>query len=644
MCGIVGLWVTGERSPDSIRATVERMRDAVAHRGPDDAGYWAEGPVALGHRRLSILDLSSEGRQPMISADGRYVICYNGEVFNFRELRQELERCGHGFRGGSDTEVMLAAFVCWGVAAAVQRFVGMFAFALWDRKEQTLYLVRDRVGIKPLYVGRTSAGDLLFASELKALIAHPAFSRSLDVGAATSFLRYSYVPAPRSIYAAAGKLLPGHMLVLRSPTTSFNSSTPYWSLEKIAREASAQRFHDGPEEAERALDSLLRDAVRMRMIADVPLGAFLSGGIDSSLVVSLMQAQSTIPVRTFTVGFREAAYDEASFARGVAQHLGTAHTEILVSPKQAQAVIPCLPEIYDEPFADVSQIPTYLVSELAKRHVTVALSGDGGDELFAGYHRYQIAERLWRWASRVSPLLRRTAAGGMRLATAVVSAAPHAAFPQWGRAASRLEKLAAALECRSGAEVYRRLISSGDTPTALTLLGAEAAGEVDRLLEAPQALEFEEQMMLVDTRTYLPDDLLTKLDRASMAVSLEGRVPLLDHRVVEFVWHLPLQFRSHGGETKWLLKRVLARYLPRELFERSKMGFEVPIAEWLRGPLASWGDALLDPRRLERFGFLNAKAVRTVWKRHQIGARTSGHLLWNVLMFEAWREQWNATL
>jgi len=642
MCGIVGLWTRDPGDGDLRRARVQTMRDALAHRGPDDAGYWSDGSIAFGHRRLSILDLSAEGHQPMLSADGRFAICYNGEVFNYRDLQKSLEARGHRFRGHSDTEVLLAAISQWGLTGAIQRSVGMFAFALWDRAERTLYLVRDRLGIKPLYVARTDKGDLLFASELKGIVAHPDFQRRLDVSVVASYLRYTYIPSPLSIYRDAAKVPPGHVLALTAPDGSWEPR-PYWSLEDLAEQSRTSPFSGDELEAEDALDALVRDAVGLRMIADVPLGAFLSGGIDSSLVVAQMQAQSRTPVRTFTIGFAEAAFDESRFAQAVARHLGTDHTEMVVSPGEARAVIPRLPETYDEPFADVSQIPTCLVSALARRHVTVSLSGDGGDELFAGYPRYPFARRAWWWRSHLARPLRNAAVQALR-ATARTSRTLSGGYLLGSRARpERLDKLVDLLQADSAVAVFRRLISTTAAPDSLMLNPAPEDCAIEGLLAARSEMTFTDRMLLVDTKVYLPDDLLTKLDRASMAVGLEGRVPLLDHRLVEFALRLPLRFKLRDSKGKWLLKRVLARYLPRRLFDRPKMGFEVPIGRWLAGPLHDWAHELLDPGRLAEGGVFDPTAVAGLWSECY-RAPSSAHLVWAVLMFEAWRRTWRVTL
>lgn len=637
MCGITGVWTRQAVLADELRCRVVAMRDAIAHRGPDDAGYWVDGPVAFGHRRLSIVDLSALGHQPMASPDGRWVICYNGEVYNFGVLRDELQARGHRFRGGSDTEVMLAAFSEWGVPAAVRRFVGMFAFALWDARERALYLVRDRLGIKPLFVGRSADGDLLFGSELKALMAHPGFSRRVASGPFADYLRYAYIPAPACIFADAMKLAPGHLMRLTSADAPWEPE-PYWSVEDVARSGLAAPFVGSLQDAEGALDGLLRQAVGMRMIADVPLGAFLSGGIDSSLVVALMQAQSDRPVKTFTIGFTEQRYDESQFARAIAAHLGTAHTQMLVTPEEARAVIPNLPSMFDEPLADVSQIPTHLVSALARKHVTVALSGDGGDELFGGYDRYRFSLRAWRWLRPIPAALRR---GNASMFRGLAATLPRLG----GLSGTKLLKVADLLDAPGLESLYERLVSTTGHPAGL-INGAQqarGAGRLAALLRTGARGAPIERMMLADAAVYLPDDLLAKLDRASMIVGLEGRVPLLDHRVAEFAWSLPLEWRTTVRDGKILLRRVLGRYVPPDLFERPKMGFEVPIGGWLRGPLRNWADDLLDEHELSAAGFFDVASVRRTWKAHTSGRADGGHLLWSVLMFEAWRREWGAS-
>jgi asparagine synthase (glutamine-hydrolysing) len=624
------------------------MADTMVSRGPDDSATWADGAagVALGFRRLAIVDLSPAGRQPMRSASGRYVIAFNGEVYNFGELRAELEPLGHRFRGHSDTEVMLAAVEQWGLDAAVRRFVGMFAFALWDARERRLALVRDRLGIKPLYYGR--AGDtLVFASEPKALRAHPDFRAEVDRGALTLFLRHGYVPAPYSIYRGVRQLTPGCTLTVGADDADYPAPVPYWSARAVAEDGVANPFAGTEAEAEERLDALLREAVKLRMIADVPLGAFLSGGIDSSTVVALMQAQSGQRVKTFSIGFREALYDEAPHARAVARHLGTEHTELYVTPREAQAVIPGLPDIYDEPFADSSQIPTFLVSRLTRERVTVSLSGDGGDELFGGYPRYFTANAIWGKVGWMPAWMRRGALKGLR-------SVPVPLYDRWlgwltpltarfgsrGPVGDKLHKLAEVLETAGPELLYHRLISHWKSPADLVLGGHEPPTVLTDRGRWPKFADFTRRMMYFDTVSYLPDDIFTKVDRASMAISLEARVPLLDHRVVEFAWRLPLSLNVRKGQGKWLLRQVLHRYVPRELVERPKMGFGVPIDSWLRGPLCDWAEGLLDEGRLRREGFLDPAPIRARWAEHLSGLRNWSYYLWDVLMFQAWLDRW----
>lgn len=649
MCGWAGILDRNAPIGAELQAQIKRMTDTLEHRGPDDEGTWCDAPagIALGFRRLAIVDLSPHGHQPMVSASGRYVMVFNGEVYNYAELRRELEPRGYRFRGHSDTEVMLAAIEEWGLLAAVQRFVGMFAIALWDRAERRLALVRDRLGIKPIYYGWMGT-TLLFGSELKALRAHPSFKVAVDRGALSLFMRHNYVPSPHSIYAGVRQLPPGCMLELRA---GVEHPTPvaYWSAKEVAERGTAQPLDLPDAEAIEQLDALLRQAIGLRMVADVPLGAFLSGGIDSSTVVALMQAQSAQPVRTFSIGFEEADYDEAGYARAVARQLGTDHTELYVTPAEAQAVIPSLPHMYDEPFADSSQIPTYLVSKLARQSVTVSLSGDGGDELFEGYSSYYIGDALWR-KLRWLPIWSRT--GLARGITAVPTAAYDRSFgwlaphiPHLGAGAQmgdKMYKLAELLQMRRPEELHQRIGSHWTPPAAVVLGGYEPATVFTDPVALAALPSFVERSMYMDTVSYLPGDILTKVDRASMAVSLEARVPLLDHRVVEFAWRLPLTMKYRDGKSKWILRQVLYRYVPPALVERPKMGFGVPIGEWLRGPLRAWAEALLDERRLRDEGFFNPAPIRTKWAEHLSGARDWKFYLWDVLMFQAWWEHWGS--
>lgn len=632
MCGIAGLWdPQRSQAEPELRTWVERMVDALRHRGPDDSGVWVSPTVGLGlgHSRLSVIDLSVAGHQPMESACGRFVLVYNGEIYNYLDLRRNLEAQGHRFLGHSDTKVLLGAIAQWGVEQALERLVGMFAFALWDVPRQRLLLVRDRLGKKPLYYGWW-AGRFVFASELKALARLPGFSPDIDRGALALFLQHNYVPGPWSIYREIYKLPPGTLLELKGAAER-PAPRAYWSLEQAVLRGMEDPFRGTVDEAAEELHSLLADAVQRRMIADVPLGAFLSGGIDSSLVVGLMQAHSSRPVRTFTIGFEEREYDEAPYAAAVARYLGTDHTEQYVRPREAWEVIPRLPEIYDEPFGDSSAVPTFLVSELARRQVTVVLSGDGGDELFGGYQRYLHIGRLWRALERV-PLAVRKAAG-----RALAWGAGGLPGALRSRVAGRAQRLGIATpgEMYVGHNIHwpdaHRLVLGAERREAL-------AAQPQRW---PNRRHYLEQWMYADTVSYLPDDILVKLDRASMAVALEARTPLLDHRVVEFAWRLPLEWKIRGATGKWLLRRVLPRHVPRELFERPKAGFGVPIDHWLRGPLRDWAEALLDEHRLRQQAFFDPAPIRQKWEEHLSG-RTAWHYhLWDVLMFQAWYERWS---
>jgi len=664
MCGFAGFLDRSETtSPDRLRDIAGRMIESLRHRGPDDGGLWTDdlACVVLGHRRLSILDLSPAGHQPMVSRGGRFIIAFNGEIYNHLDLRRELEQGpatpehalfdrdslstadARAWRGHSDTETLLAAIEAWGVGEALKQCVGMFAFALWDRHDKILYLARDRLGEKPLYYG-WQGDTLLFGSELKAFKAHPDFRAEIDREALALLLRHNYIPAPFTIYRGIHKLPPGAFLALGSHRQNPQPVT-YWSALDTALRGRMQPFTGGEEDAVNALETLLRQSVAGQMVADVPLGAFLSGGFDSSMVVALMQAQSTRPVKTFTIGFGEAEYDEAEHARAVAKHLGTEHTELYVTPEEAMAVIPKLPALYDEPFADSSQIPTYLVSQLARQQVTVSLSGDGGDELFGGYSRYFWAMKIWRWVSYLPMPARLTLT---RLLTLVPPHAWNTVFRALGfmlpaglrysNPGDKLHKLSSFLGARKPEAIYFDLISHWKEPNRLVRGAQEPATVLSDPLQWPELRDFEHRMMFLDTVSYLPDDILVKVDRAAMGVSLETRVPLLDHRVVEFAWKLPLAMKIHEGQGKWLLRQVLYRYVPRELVDRPKMGFGVPIDHWLRGPLKPWAEALIEPKRLKSEGYLNPSLIQEKWKQHQSGRRNWSYYLWDVLMFQAWLE------
>jgi asparagine synthase (glutamine-hydrolysing) len=644
MCGLAGMidW-RAQTSADALRAIGEAMNGALSHRGPDSGDVWseAESGATLAHRRLAIIDLSPGGAQPMLSGDGRYVIMLNGEIYNYRDIRRELEAAGQHLRSESDTEVLLAACALWGVQAACERSIGMFAFALWDRTTRTLWLARDRLGKKPLYYA-ASPERVLFASQLKAFRHAPGWSPSVDQDAVVEYLRLGYVAQPRSIYREAAKLPPGHILTLRAGQPP--QLTCFWDPRAMARTAmsEADAALDEAEAAER-LDALLRDAVRLRMIADVPLGAFLSGGIDSSTVAALMQAQSTRPVKTFSIGFHEMGYDEAPHAQRVAAHLGTEHTEFYVEPKHALDVIPRLPDWYDEPFSDASQIPTYLVSEMTRRHVTVALSGDGGDELFAGYPRYFWAERLTLILHTIPDPVRRVSQAALRALSPtswnrLFGVVPHAWRP--ALPGDRLHKLATILDHIEPDAIYRRLVSQWERPQEIAAAGGEPPGPLWDQSVGRDFPDLLARMQFLDLVTYLPDDILAKVDRATMAVGLEGRAPLLDHRVVQLAWSLPARLKVQQGKSKWLLRRVLARYVPESLIDRPKMGFGVPIGAWIRGPLRDWAEALLAPSRLAAGGLVRPEPVQQAWREHLAGTRNWQYPLWTVLMLEAWRERW----
>ena len=640
MCGIAGVLTSSTTARATLERDAQTMTDSLAHRGPDDRGIWADpdAGIALGQRRLSIVDLSPAGHQPMISANGRFVITYNGEIYNFQDIRPELEARGIKFRGHSDTEVMLEAFAAYGIAPTVKRLIGMFTIAVWDRRDRTLSLIRDRLGIKPLYWAK-AGGLLLFGSELKALRAYPGFAPGIDRAALAAYMRHNYIPAPRSIYEGVQKLEPGTILTL--PFGGEPRTERFWDARQVALAGQSDLLNGSDADMTDHLEDLLRDAVRRRMVADVPVGAFLSGGIDSSTVVALMKAANAGPVRTYTIGFAHSGYDEATHAAAVARHLGTEHTEMIVSPQDALDVIPRLPEYYDEPFADSSQIPTYLVSAMTRQHVTVALSGDGGDELFGGYTRYQFTSRLRALGLLPQPL-RAALARAITAVPAdrwsqVLALIPDGLRPR--QIGDKLHKFASVLPCKGETDLYRRLVTHWE-PDRVALRASEAKGVLwDPKIDTdfPGLLE---RMQFLDLVTYLPDDILTKVDRASMAVALEARVPLIDHRVVEFAWRLPPAAKIRGGITKWLLREVLYRHVPKELVERPKMGFGLPLGDWLRGPLRAWAEDLLSEQRLRDGGYFDPAVVRQVWADHVRGGHNREYMLWNVLMFEAWRERW----
>jgi asparagine synthase (glutamine-hydrolysing) len=616
------------------------MTDALAHRGPDDRGIWAgdAAGIALGHRRLAIVDLSAHGHQPMPSASGRYVVTYNGELYNYLELKRELS--GYPYRGASDTEVVLAACEAWGVERALARFDGMFALGVWDVHERSLVLARDRFGEKPLYYG-LSAGCVIFGSELRALEAFPHFARVLDRGALGQFLRFGYVPTPSCIFEGVRKLPAASYLRITTEQDVSVAPTLYWDYGSLVQRARQTPFLGSDTDAVAELDVLLRRVVGSRLMADVPVGAFLSGGIDSSAIVATMQAGSARRARTFTIGFEEAMFNEAQSARAVAAHLGTDHTELYVSPAQAMTVIPDLPDLYDEPFADSSQIPTVLVSRLARQNVTVSLSGDGGDELFGGYNRYVWAERIWNGVGSLPMVLRQGVAEALeRLQPRWIDRASLVAASALRRPVGirnpgdKLQKLARALRAPTARDLYLDLVSTWKHPDKVTGLAESRHALLPDF--GSSGGDFVDDMMRVDGLTYLPDDILVKVDRASMSVALEARVPFLSAELATFAWSLPRQMKIRRGRGKWILREVLAKYVPRALFERPKMGFGVPLASWLRGPLRAWAEDALDERRLSEAGFLAPAPVRDLWNEHQSGRRNHQHELWHVLMFQSW--------
>jgi asparagine synthase (glutamine-hydrolysing) len=645
MCGLIGGW-SHEKFRD-LQEALPRMTRALAHRGPDDDGHWfdPEVGVALGHRRLAIVDLSPAGHQPMVSPSGRWVIAFNGEIYNHQALRTELDAAGRtpSWRGHSDTETLLACIEAWGVEPTLKRSVGMFAFALWDRRDRSLVLARDRLGEKPLYYG-WCGNVFLFGSDLKAMREYPAFDAGVDRNALSLYMRHNYIPAPFTIHPGILKLPPGTWLHIHQDRRAAVPST-YWSLPAVAEAGVATPFGGRDTDAIDALESLLKDAVGQQMVADVPLGAFLSGGVDSSTIVALMQAQSRRPIKTFTIGFNEDGYDEAAHALQVAQHLGTDHTELYVTPQQALDVIPRLPQLYSEPFSDSSQIPTFLVSQIAREHVTVSLSGDAGDELFGGYARYTFARDLWRKIGLLPRGLGSFGAAGIRalsperwnrLAAPLRPIMPgkfrHA---NWG---DKLHKGAALLDAERVDDLYLKLVTHWE-PDGIVKGAVEPPTHLNGKPLPLHGLDDVQRMMALDSITYLPDDILVKVDRAAMGVSLETRVPFLDHRVVEFAWQLPQHMKVRGNVGKWALRQVLYRHVPKRLIDRPKMGFGVPIDDWLRGPLRDWAEGLLGETRLKSEGYFDPRPIRQKWAEHLSGTRNWQYHLWDVLMFQAWLDE-----
>lgn len=641
MCGLAGVFAPEHKVEQQHLVS---MGDAIVKRGPDSAGYWVSEQQTLGlaHRRLAIVDLSAAGQQPMLSASGRYVVAYNGEIYNHLAIRAELEALSpRAWRGHSDTETLLAAIEEWGITSSLQKMIGMFALALWDNQQQCLQLARDRFGEKPLYYG-WQQGVLLFGSQLNALRAHPAFQPEINRNALTLLLRHNYIPAPYSIYENIHKLMPGTILTVHN--SQQQSTEVYWSAKTAMRQASEQLLSGSKEQLVNDLELTLKQAVAQQMVADVPLGAFLSGGVDSSLIVALMQAQSDKPVKTFSIGFDDARFNEAEFAKAVANHLGTDHTELYITAEDALAVVPKLAEIYDEPFSDSSQIPTYLVSKMARQHVTVSLSGDAGDELFCGYNRYILTAKLWAKLNKVPVLVRKFAA---KLLTVIpVNAWNKLATVMPGswrmnNLGDKLHKAAGVLSCKDPEQLYLGLVSHWQAPEEVVLSAKEP---LTALTDPARRANFTDpilQMMAQDTLSYLPDDILVKVDRAAMAVSLETRVPFLDHSVLQHAWRLPQSVKLQGSSSKWCLRQILYKYVPQELIERPKMGFAVPLDAWLRGPLQGWAEALLAEPLLQQQGFFNVKRVRTMWQEHLSGKRNWQYQLWDILMFQAWYQRYH---
>ena len=649
MCGIAG-FTGGNWSRRDVQATLDRMRRSIAHRGPDHSDVWIddENRVAFAHNRLAIIDISAAGNQPMQSHSGRYTIIYNGEIYNHLQIRDELAEAGkaYNWKGHSDTETLLAAIDAWGVRGALERATGMFAFAMWDQRDRALILARDRLGEKPLYYGRQGRSDLpfLFGSELKALAQHPQFRPEIDRRALTLLLRYNYIPAPFSIYRGIAKLPAGTFLTLAAGAGE-PKIEEYWSGAAVAEAGVANPLDVSDDEALDELEKRLETAVGRQMLADFPLGAFLSGGIDSSAVVAVMQKLSSRPVKTFTIGFHEKDYNEAEHAKAVARHLGTDHTELYVTAEEARSVIPRLPDIYDEPFADASQIPTHLVSGLAREHVTVSLSGDGGDEMFGGYNRYLLTTQLWDKIAGIPKPLRSAAARAMM-------AVPPRAWTKLGHAAGgmlpklaqvdrlgdKVHKGAPLLNSDSVADLYSGMLSLWRDPQSVVIDATEPPSQATGHTPDLQGLGAIERMMALDMLGYLPDDILVKVDRAAMAVSLETRVPYLDHYIAEFAWRLPFRFKIRDGKSKWILRQLLYRHVPKSLIERPKMGFGIPLGGWLRGPLRDWAEALLDERRLTNEGYFRPEPIRRMWQSHLRGTFDEQYRLWGVLMFQSWLE------